>query len=647
MSGHTSKTKKAMFGLSLGALGIVYGDIGTSPLYAMNEIFFGHAHTQTTTSNVVGVVSVVVWALAIIVALKYMLLVLRADSQGEGGVFALLGLLHPSRKKWGVGTATLFLIVAAGFLYGDGLITPAISVLSATEGLKLITTSAQQFIVPLTIVILAGLFLIQSKGTHKVGTFFGPIMVVWFAMIAFLGIKQIVLEPSILQALNPIHAIQFIGKMPIGTLFIVLGSVMLVVTGGEAVFADMGHFGRFPIRLSWFAVVMPALFLSYMGQGAYLLSGQLVKDDNLFFSLVPESMLIPAVIIATLATIIASQALISGAFSLTSQAIALELLPKTKIFHTHEHHEGQIYLPIINWMLFAGCVMVVLGFRSSSALAAAYGLAVSVVMVVTSMSMMLVSRLLWNWSMTKALLVWTPLFLIDIMFLSANSIKFLEGGFVPVVIGIILANIMLSWKWGRGHVVSAYSRAGEMTMGEVVTEIDKEKSHFPKSMLVLTASKVDSPDDKIPPQLQLFYNKYGKLPEHLIVLRVVNSHDSHIKEAKRYSYNLFTNKKDTNQVISVTVKYGFMETIDLEEALRHIARSYEINVQDDLKNWLILVSKAKLKKGSKPTARGITRLRHRIFAVLAQNASPSYEYYGLGDDSRLVIENLPISFDNI
>jgi KUP system potassium uptake protein len=643
MSSTASRSKKALLGVSLGALGIVYGDIGTSPLYAMNEIFFGHAHTAATHGNVIGTVSVIVWALLIIVALKYMLLVLRADSEGEGGVFALLALLHKHRQKMAVGTIILFLIVAAGFLYGDGLITPAISVLSATEGLKLITPAASHVIVPLTIAILAGLFTIQKKGTAQVGRLFGPVMMLWFLAISLLGINQIIQSPGILASLNPAHAISFVGNMAVGKLLVILGSVMLVVTGGEAVFADMGHFGRTPIRLSWFSIVMPSLLLSYMGQGAYLLGGHTVQNDNLFYSLVPHSLLIPAVILATFATVIASQALISGAFSLTSQAIALELLPKMRIFHTHEHHEGQIYLPFINWLLFSGCVLIVIAFKSSNALASAYGLAVSVVMVVTSLAMILVAKLLWKWSTLRTVLVWMPLLLVDCLFLTANSLKLLEGGFVPVIIGIVLANVMLSWRWGRNHVLDAYSKTGKYTMQNLVDVIKNEAQHFPKSMLILTASKIDSPDDKIPAQLQLFFDKFGLFPEHMVILRVAHEHKSHIESTERYSSVIFSDSPH-RQVIAVTVKYGFMETINLENALRHIANANDLGVNDDLANWLILASNSRIAYGIH-LGKFIKRLRYLIFTLLSRNARPTFEYYGLENDDRLVIENMPITFD--
>ncbi len=338
-SGHSGKNKLML--LALGALGVVYGDIGTSPLYAIKEIFFGHALTHHTNADIFGVISLVFWSLTLVVAFKYVFLVLRADSDGEGGVFALYSLIGQLNKKTYAAIITL-LVIAAGLLYGDGIITPAISVISAVEGLSFITKTFDPYIVPITVAILTGLFFIQSKGTAKVGAIFGPIMLIWFGAIAILGGKEVIQTPAILASLNPLYAFQFLTSHNIHTIFMVLGSVMLVITGGEAMYADMGHFGRLPIRISWYVITFPALILSYLGQGAYMLSGKEVIGENLFFSLVPHQFLIPMVILATLATVIASQALISGAFSLTAQAISLGLFPYLPMQHTHEEHEGQV-----------------------------------------------------------------------------------------------------------------------------------------------------------------------------------------------------------------------------------------------------------------------------------------------------------------
>ena len=424
MSDHlTKRSKLGVLGLSFGALGIVYGDIGTSPLYSVNEMFFGHYRPELSHTNILSLISLVIWSLIIVVAFKYVFWVLKADNEGEGGVFALFALLRQHKNKIVLSVSAL-LIIAAGLLFGDGIITPAISVLSAVEGLKVITPTLNPYVVPITIAILTGLFAIQSRGTHKIGKLFGPVILVWFFALAALGLREIISSPAILEAFNPLHAARAFTLFPAEKLLILLGSVMLVVTGGEALYADMGHFGALPIRLSWFTIVMPCLILNYLGQGAYLLQGKEVISDNLFYSLVPSSLLAPMVILASMATVIASQALISGAFSLTSQGIALGLLPRLKISNTNEHHEGQIYISFVNWSLFVGCVLLVIGFGSSAALASAYGLAVSGVMVVTTLSMILIARKLWNWSRLASLGLFVPLLAFDSMFLTANSLKF-------------------------------------------------------------------------------------------------------------------------------------------------------------------------------------------------------------------------------
>jgi KUP system potassium uptake protein len=382
--------------LSIASLGVVFGDIGTSPLYAVREIFLGHALPNYSTSDIIGVISVVFWALTLIITIKYVIFVLRADNDGEGGVFALYGLIDQLGKKKNL-TISGLLIFASGLLLGDGIITPAISVISAVEGLKVMTPVFEPYVVPITIAILTGLFSIQSKGTSRVGSIFGPVMLIWFFVLAVLGISHIMIRPEILSALNPMHAIEFFLRHSLQTVVLVLGSIILVVTGGEAMYEDLGHFGRFPIRLSWLIVAYPALVLNYLGQGAFLLSGKPISGGNLFFSMVPNGLLFPMVILATLATIIASQALISGVFSLVSQAISLGLFPFMHVDHTHKEHMGQIYVRQINIFLFIGSVVLVLYFGSSSRMASAYGLAIAGVEFVTTLGMISIAREVWKW----------------------------------------------------------------------------------------------------------------------------------------------------------------------------------------------------------------------------------------------------------
>ena len=454
--------------LTVGALGVVYGDIGTSPLYAMDALFFGRAGAGQTPGEVLGGVSLVIWTITIIVAVKYAILVLRAQNDGEGGVFALYGLLHERRKQ----AATLLLLwslmLGAGLLFGDGIITPAISVLSAVEGLQVATPALGNTVVPVTIAILTALFVVQVKGTSRIGIVFGPILIIWFAASAGLGVWQIERHPEILAAFNPFYGLKFLYHAGLFEALLILSALMLVVTGGEAMYADVGHFGALPIRTGWFAVVYPALLLNYLGQGAYLLSGIPVTNGKLFYSLVPQSLLYPMVLLATAATVIASQALISATFSLTSQAIRLGLFPRLKLLHTHQHHAGQVYVPFINRSLFVGCIALVLTFGSSLALAAAYGLAVSGVMLITSLSMFSISRLYWNWGIARTGLIWGVLTAASAALFVASCLKFVEGGFVPLSVGVALFVVMMTWRWGRKATFAAYSAKPTMTIAELV-----------------------------------------------------------------------------------------------------------------------------------------------------------------------------------
>jgi len=643
MSDHlTKRSKLGVLGLSFGALGIVYGDIGTSPLYSVNEMFFGHYRPELSQTNILSLISLVIWSLIIVVAFKYVFWVLKADNEGEGGVFALFALLRQHKNKIVLSVSAL-LIIAAGLLFGDGIITPAISVLSAVEGLKVITPTLNPYIVPITIAILTGLFAIQSRGTHKIGKLFGPVILVWFFALAALGLREIISSPAILEAFNPLHAARAFTLFPAEKLLILLGSVMLVVTGGEALYADMGHFGALPIRLSWFTIVMPCLILNYLGQGAYLLQGKEVISDNLFYSLVPSSLLAPMVILASMATVIASQALISGAFSLTSQGIALGLLPRLKISHTHEHHEGQIYISFVNWSLFVGCVLLVIGFGSSAALASAYGLAVSGVMVVTTLSMILIARKLWNWSRLASLGLFVPLLAFDSMFLTANSLKFLEGGYVPLTIGLILFVVMSTWRWGRRYWSKTLMSHSTMTMGQILKLKQKQKHAFERSLLVLSNESVVKLTDKAPPLLELFIKRYASLPDHVISLTIKQVKRPFVDLADRYDIKEFENDhKKGSSLLSITANFGFLEQPDVEKVIADIADNKDLTPNDDMKNWIIYVARERFIGRHHG---GIKKLRSIIYTALVNNASPAYDYYGLGEDSRLNAELVPVTFE--
>jgi KUP system potassium uptake protein len=441
-------SKSSLAALTIGAIGVVYGDIGTSVLYAIKEVF-GAGHVPFTPDNVYGVLSIVFWTLTVIVSIKYVVLVLRADNNGEGGLVAMLALASQAVKDkprlrqalLGVG------IFGTSLFYGDGVITPAISVLSAVEGLEVVSPQFGQWVIPLTLLVLLALFAVQKRGTGGIGKFFGPITLVWFATIAVLGVSHIVDHPEILKALNPFYALQFMWEQP-GTTFIILGAVVLCVTGAEALYADLGHFGKKPIRLAWFSVVMPALTLNYFGQGALLLARpEAVK--NPFYMMAPDWALLPLVALATMATVIASQALITGAFSVTKQVVQLGYLPRLNVQHTSVRDTGQIYVPAVNWGLFVAIVIAVVMFRSSSNLAAAYGIAVTLDMLITTTLTFFVIRYGWNYPLPLCIAATGWFFVVDLAFFSSNMLKLVQGGWFPLLIGGFIFTLMMTWKRGR------------------------------------------------------------------------------------------------------------------------------------------------------------------------------------------------------
>jgi len=624
--------------LTLGALGVVYGDIGTSPLYAMDALFFGRPGASQTPAEVLGGVSLVIWTITIIVALKYAILVLRAQNDGEGGVFALYGLLYERRKDANA-VLLLLLILGAGLLFGDGIITPAISVLSAVEGLQVATPSLDNAIIPVTLVLLTVLFAIQSKGTSGIGIVFGPILLVWFVAIAWLGLLQIAGHLEVLAAFNPIYGLEFLRKVGLFESLLVLGALMLVVTGGEAMYADLGHFGARPIRLSWFAVVYPALLANYLGQGAYLLSGQPVAGGKLFYSLVPHSLLYPMVLLATVATVIASQALISATFSLASQAVRLGLFTRLSLLHTHERHAGQVYVPFINQSLFVGCVALVLTFGSSLALAAAYGLAVSGVMLITSLSMFPISRLYWNWSVARAGLVWGAFTVVNAAFFIASCLKFVEGGFVPLSIGIALFVIMMTWRWGRKATFAAYSAKPTMTMAELVALHRRCEVFMERNAVIMTPKPVRLPNDSAPALMQMLWERHGILPRNLILVEVTHRKTPYVRD-DRYRVTIFDRDPSRGSVIGVEVSFGFMEEPNVERLLKELARHKQIDLPGDARHWIVHVSQENLLPSRRMSF--LKRLRFRLFLFLRMVSQPAYYYYGMGDEVQLSVEIIPV-----
>lgn len=636
----SSKGLKGTLLMSLGALGVVYGDIGTSPLYAINEMFFGHGELHITPETILGAISIVFWAVTLIISFKYVIYVLRADYDGEGGVFALYGLLDKYKQK-SIAMVTVSLIFAAGLLFGDGIITPAISVLSAVEGLKIATVAFEPYVIPLTVVILTGLFLIQSKGTSQVGKLFGPVISVWFLAIGTLGFLQIIKNPSIIGAINPYHAYWFVTHTPIHTLLLVLGSVMLCVTGGEAMYADMGHFGRSPIRISWFGLTYPALMLNYFGQGAFLLSGQEPIAGNIFFSLVPKPFLYPMVLLATMATVIASQALISGGFSLFTQAVGLGLLPRTMIKHTHEEHIGQIYVPFVNWALYVGCIALVFVFRSSGALASAYGLAVSGVMLITTVSMHYIATKYWKWATWKSIALFLPLGLVDASFLTANTLKVFQGGYIPLAIAFGILVVMKTWQWGRAVTKNAFNAYPSMSMKDLVDLKNQAESFLPRSIVIMTPEPIEKLEDKLPPLKQIFWERYGMLPKDLVFLTVIRTKEPYIHD-KRYKVTTFYdgNGSGRGSIASVQLHFGFLEDPNVEEALEGIAKHHEVKIEEDHNKWLIHTIQERLFLGGKITV--AQSLRFELYKIIYKLASTAEEYFGLGREKGLTTEILPV-----
>jgi KUP system potassium uptake protein len=603
--------------LTLTALGVVYGDIGTSPLYALRECFFGTHSVRPTHDNVLGVLSLIIYSLLLVISIKYVALVMRADNQGEGGVLALTALI-PGRSGRGGGSRLAVgrpILIALGIfgtalLYGDGMITPAISVLGAVEGLEVATPLFQQYIVPITVVILVGLFVIQKYGTHRVGGLFGPIMVVWFVTLAALGITWIARLPGVLGAFDPRHAVAFFAANGfVG--FAVLGAVFLVVTGGEALYADMGHFGKQPIRIAWFALVLPALVLNYLGQGALLLLDPGV--DHPFFLLAPSWALIPLVLLSTAAAIIASQALISGSFSITRQAIQLGLAPRLEVEHTSVHAMGQIYVPQVNWALMIATVVIVIGFGSSTALAAAYGIAVTLTMIITVMLLYVVMTEVWHWRKAFAIGVVAVFLIIDVSFFGANALKVMQGGWVTLAVAAALFTLMTTWKTGR-RLVAERLTARAIPLEEFIAMVSAAQPvRVPGTAVFMTAQPTGTP-----PALahNLRHNKV--LHEHVIVLTVTTAQQPHVAPEDRISIEAMG-----HDLFNVRVQYGFMEDPDVPAALRHACEKGLPIDTDDLTYFLgretIIVTRRK----------GMAIWREKLFVLMARNAVRATAFFRL------------------
>ncbi|GMV69186.1 MAG: putative potassium transport system protein kup [Pseudomonadota bacterium] len=607
----------------LAALGVVYGDIGTSPLYALRECFSPHLGVELTPSHVLGVLSLIFWALILIVSLKYQALVLRADNRGEGGILALLALLNPWRTL-GQGRAASVLmalgVFGAALLYCDGMITPAISVLSAVEGLKIAAPGAEPFVVPLTLVILAALFSLQRFGTARVGSVFGPVMLVWFTTLAALGLYGISHNPGVVIALNPWYALSFLLTESRAAL-LVLGGVFLVVTGAEALYADLGHFGRGPIRRAWFALVLPALVLNYLGQGALVLA-EPTAIENPFYALAPRWALYPLVILATLATVIASQALISGVFSLVRQSIQLGVMPRMRLVQTSSAEIGQIYAPAANFALMLACMALVVTFRTSGNLAAAYGVAITITMLITSSLLYFTMRRVWLWSGVLAGFLAGTMILIELPFLIANLHKLHEGGWVTLAAAAVLFFIMRTWDEGRRNLITRL-RAESEPLDTLFDRLD----HHPPVRLPGTAIFLTAPRLGAPPSLQYLMRHTHALHERVILLTVLIEETPRVPPAQRIEWTPLGHGFDR-----LLIHYGFMQSPDLPAALAQ-ARRAGLNI--DLSDTTFFIGRETL-----VIDRHISwyrRLRERIYAFMFRNSMRAIDFYKIPPERAVEI----------
>jgi KUP system potassium uptake protein len=625
----TPPAGKALAGLALAALGVVYGDIGTSPLYALKECFNGKHPVPLSPENVLGVLSLVFWSLNFVVSFKYIAMVLRADNRGEGGILALLALVRPRGGPRTHHREFLLMmgLFGAALLYGDGIITPAISVLSAVEGLHVATPAFQRFVVPITVAVLTALFWIQKRGTARVGGMFGRLMVLWFGCLAALGIHGIITHPGVVAALNPVHAVGYLHRNGFGAFF-VLGSIFLVLTGAEALYADMGHFGRRPIRLAWWGFVLPALMLNYLGQGAVLLAHGSAAAANPFFSMVPDWALYPMVAIATMAATIASQALISGAFSLTQQAMQLGFVPRMRVIHTSSTEIGQIYLPGINWALWVGTVALVLAFQSSDNLAATYGVAVTGTMLITTVLFAVVGRRIFHWSLWSVAPLTALFLIVDIAFFSANMIKFVEGGWFPLAAASVIYLLMSTWRRGRQQVTSILTESS-LPLDLFVPDIARRKPPRVPGTAVFMSSIPD-----VAPPVLLHHLKHNKMLHEKVILMTLSSQEiPQVAEGDRV-----TVEQLGAGFYQVTATYGFMESPHVPQILMAIARSLhepgEPPPSLKMNDVTFYLGRETLILG--PRHPGVPRppgsmpaWRAGLFAVMSRNALSAASFFGL------------------
>lgn len=624
-------TKATTGALAFAAIGVVFGDIGTSPLYALKECFNGPYAVPVTRENILGILSLIFWALNFVVSFKYIGMVMKADNRGEGGILALLALARPGGRPRGRGMLLLFGVFGAALLYGDGVITPAISVLGAVEGLSFKTALFEPYVVPLAVVIISLLFWVQKRGTAGVGKLFGPVTSLWFICIAGLGILGIVHNPEVLAAVNPMHAVWFFARE--GFLgVVILAAVVLVVTGGEALYADMGHFGPRPIRLAWFVAVLPALVLNYFGQGAWLLAHPErvgTVGFNPFYAVVPEWGIYPMIVIATGAAVVASQALISGAYSLTQQAMQLGFAPRMRIIHTSHHEKGQIYMPGVNVAVWAACIALVLAFQSSDALAATYGVAVSGTMLTTSVLFAYVMRSRWHWPIPVVALLTLIFIGVDIAFLGANLLKVPHGGWVPILIAGLVFLLMWTWKSGRRQV-TAILRESSLPIDLFLTDIAERKPPRVPGLAVFMTSI-----PSVAPSVLLHHLKHNKvLHQKVVLMTIENEEIPQVDDTER-----ITVEGKSEGFFEVVARYGFMETPDVPAILTAIGPMLKSAGEEkapsmqmsDITFYLgreTLIIRERGRGVARPPG-AMSAWRARLFSVMTRNAQSAAAFFGL------------------
>jgi KUP system potassium uptake protein len=626
-AGHATSGKVA---LTLGALGVVFGDIGTSPLYALQTVFAADHHAvRATQTGVYGVISLVFWTITIIVSIKYVTFIMRADNEGEGGIMALIARIQTVTldRRWAQAGLVALGIFGASLFYGDGMITPAISVLSAVEGLELVSPDFQDLVVPITLVIITILFGIQRFGTGTVGRAFGPVMAVWFTLLAVSGLREVIDHPGILRAISPTYGADFLLHHG-AVAFIALGSVVLTVTGAEALYADMGHFGRSPIRRAWFVLVFPALILNYMGQGALILRSP-EAIDNPFFLLFPHWARIPMILLATVATVIASQAVISGAFSVTRQAVQLGFLPRLTIRHTSRREIGQVYVPVVNWGIFVAVVALVVGFGSSQALASAYGIAVTGTLAIDTVLFFVVVRVLWKkplWMVAVGVGVFLT---VDLTYFAANLPKIHHGGWFPLLIAALVFLVLTTWQRGR-KIVTANRTQQEGPLRDFVEEIrhfDPPVYRAPRTAIFLNAAS-----DTTPLALRANFEHNNTIHEVVVIVSILTERVPHVPETQRVTIDDLGYGDDG--ITHVTARFGFLDDVDVPRTLRRAAKRLEGHAQLDLRHATYFLSRITIVATDAP---GMAHWRKKLFMAIARNTSNPVAYFGLPDERTVVL----------